>query len=421
MMSMPSRSPLARIATLATTAGLTTVALVGCGGIANQAEPTTTLSAECGATIQVGAPLPLSGPFTDFGTNSLQGMQLAAEEINAAGGIASLGGAEIEIVPGDTSSVDPAQAGSATTKLIEDGAVALVGAWSSAVTNSVSTVAEEARIPILTQSWADTLSERGYEYYFQPPPKSSEIGGAATDYMTGAAESVGVEFAKVAGVGPNDVANTQQITTALDAFAAAGATAVEPTFYAVGITDASPIVNRLADQDADLILLSGSPADASLIVKALRDRGIDTPIMGFGGAFVVPTFADVMGDGVEGLFAVSAWNWDLPLDGVEASAKTYESEHGEFMPMEAGESWVDVYLLAQAMEESASCDPEDIASALRDIDATSGAASAMPGGRVKFDADGTNPSAIPVLIQWQDGSPRTVWPEDYQAAEPIFD
>ncbi|MEO8528935.1 MAG: ABC transporter substrate-binding protein [Pseudolysinimonas sp.] len=416
---MLSRSRLTRAALFATVAGAT-VSLAACGGLATQPGPVATLTEECGATITIGAPLPLSGPFTDFGTNSLQGMQLAAEEINAAGGIASLGGAKLSIVPGDTSSADPAQASTATTKLIEDGAVALVGAWSSAVTNSVSTVSEEARVPILTQSWADTLSARGYEYYFQPPPKSSEIGGAATDYMTNAAKSVGVSFNTVAGVGPNDVANTQQITTALDAFAAGGATTAEPTFYAPGITDASPIVNRLADQKADLILLSGSPADASLIVKALRARGINTPIMGFGGAFVVPSFADVMGDGVEGLFAVSAWNWDLPLDGVEASAKTYETEHGEFMPMEAGESWVDVYLLAQAMEDSASCAPADITSALRDIDATKGPAAAMPGGTVKFDADGTNPSAIPVLIQWQDGTPRTVWPKEYQSAKPVF-
>ncbi|HWH98000.1 MAG TPA: ABC transporter substrate-binding protein [Pseudolysinimonas sp.] len=409
-----SSRPRLVVGTFAATAAAA-LALSGCGGLATQSQ--VPLSEDCGESVLIGAPLPLSGPFTDFGTNSLQGMQIAVDEINAAGGIAALGGTQLEIQTGDTSTGDPAQASSATTKLIEDGSVALIGAWSSALTNSVSTVAEEGRIPILTQSWADTLSERGYEYYFQPPPKSSQIGAAATSYLIDAAESVGVSFDKVAGVGPNDVANTAQITAAVDAFKAAGVAADEPTFYQLGLTDVTPIVTRIVEQAPDIILLSGSPADASLIVSGLRARGIETPILGFGGAFVVPSFADLLGDDVEGLLAVGAWNADLPFDGVPEAAAAYQEAHGQFMPMEAGESWVDVYLIAAAMEETASCDPEDIAGALREIDVTSGPAAAMPGGEVSFDEDGTNPHAVPVLTQWVDGVPATVWPEEYAAVE----
>ncbi|GAB3616647.1 ABC transporter substrate-binding protein [Okibacterium endophyticum] len=395
------------------------LALAGCGGIASESEAT--VDPDCGDTIQIGAPHPYSGPFTEFGTNSYQGMVIAADEINAAGGIEALGGAQLEIVKGDTSTADQAQASSATTKLIEDGAVALVGAWASPLTQAVSTVAEEARIPILTQSWADQLSDRGFQYYFQPPPKASEIGGAAAQYLTEAAEAAGVTFERVAGVGNNDSANVGQITSAVEAFVAGGATAQEPTFFDTGITDPTPIVNQIIGQDPDLILLSGTPADMSLVIGALRDRGVTAAIMGFGGAFVVPSFAENLGADVDGLFAVGAWNADLPLDGVEEAAAAYEDAYGDFMPMEAGESWVDVHLIVQAMEDAGSCDPQDITDALHAMDIDSGPAAAMPGGRVAFDDAGTNESAVPILIQWTDGVPATAWPEEYATIDAVFD
>lgn len=405
-----------RVTALAAAASLAALALAGCsGGIATQDKPSAG-AASCPSEVQIGAPLPLSGPLADFGNNSLNGMKIAADDINKAGGMKSLGGAKLKIVAGDTSSADAGTATSATSKLIGDGAVGLIGAWLSNMTTTVSTVAEQSEVPILTQSWADALSQRGYKYYFQAPPKSSVIGKAATDYMVAAAKSVGVSFSKVAGVGPNDVANTTQINAAVTAFKAAGAAADAPTFYQAGITDATPIITRIAAQNADLILISGSPADASLIVKGLRAHGITTPIMGFGGAFVVPSFAKVMGSEVDGLLAVGAWNWDLPLGGVKNAAKEYEKAHGEFMPMEAGESWNDVYLLVAAMEKAKSCEPTKIAAALHDLTVTSGPAAAMPGGKISFGEDGTNPDAMPILTQWKDGKTVTVWPKEYATA-----
>lgn len=420
-----SGSPRRRVAVLASVVvPVAALTLAGCGGVATQGGGgaaagggSTGASTSCPDPIKIGAPLPLSGALADFGKNSLNGMQLAAEEINAAGGIKALGGKKLDIQSGDTSSGDTAQGSSATTKLIQDGSVSLVGAWLSTMTTGVSTVAEQSRVPILTQSWADALSTRGYQYYFQPPPKSSVIGDSATTYMIEAAKAAGVSFTNVAGVGPNDVANTTQIKAALAGFQKAGVQAGEPTFFQAGITDPTPIVSRLASSNADLILMSGPPSDVALIVKALRGKGINTPIMGFGGAFVVPSFGKVMGDSVNGLLAVGAWNWDLPLDGVKQAADTYQKEHGEFMPMEAGESWNDVYLLASAMEQSKACDPQTIATTLRGLKASSGAASAMPGGEVSFSKDGTNPNAAPILTQWQGGKTVTVWPKKYATAE----
>lgn len=396
-----------------------TLLLAGCSGVASQAAPSDTGTSECGTEITIGAPLPLSGPFSEIGTTALQGAQLAVENINADGGITALGGAKLTLAQGDTSSTDTTQASSAAAKLISDGAVALVGAWATTLTAPIAPVAEREQVPIVTQSWGDVLSQNGYTFYFQPPALSSQMGGLGAQYILDAAKAAGVEFAKVTAVAPNDAANVEQYTQAVAVFAQNGSQTSDPVFYQAGITDVTPIVNTIVAANPDLILTGGSPADSILIVKGLRDAGITAPMMSFGGAFsgTAPSFAEALGDAVNGITVVTAWNGDLPLDGVADAAKQYEDEFGTtYMPDLAGESWVNVYLIAQAMEEAGSCDPVAIADALRAIKGE-GPAAAIPGDGVTFEANGTNPNAVPILLQWQGGVPVTIWPEEYAQSE----
>ena len=59
------------------------------------------------AEINVGVILPLSGANAQFGINSRQGLELAADEINAAGGIKALGGAKLKLIIADATSLSP--------------------------------------------------------------------------------------------------------------------------------------------------------------------------------------------------------------------------------------------------------------------------------------------------------------------------
>ncbi|WP_425564082.1 hypothetical protein [Pseudonocardia alaniniphila] len=85
------------------------------------------------------------------------------------------------------------------------------------------------------------------------------------------------------------------------------------------------------------------------------------------------------------------------------------------MPQEAGESWAAVHELAQLMESGATCDPALIRQALVTTDFTEGPASAVPPGKVGFDGTGANKYIVPILVQWQGGALRTVYPPDVAA------
>lgn len=395
-----------------------TVVLAGCGGgVATQNSSGGGASAsgaqKCGSTIKIGAALPFSGPFQEFGMNSFNGAQVAVNEINASGGIKSLGGTKLQLVKGDVSSLDTGQATSATTQLIQQGVIALTGAWLSSQTVPVAAVAQSSQVPLISQSFADALSANGNQYYFQPVARSSQVGAGGVKLMIDAAKAAGLTYHKAVVILPNDVANQTQGNAAVTALNQAGVTTPQATFYGAGLNDATPIVSKVKQENPDLIITGGSPADSVLIVKALRGAGIQTPLSSFGGGIPEPSFAKALGDSVNGIMDVTVWNDDLKVQGVSAAVSEYKKLSGEpFMPFEAGDTWVAIRDVAAALEASKSCSPQALATALHALNETSGPASAVPGGGVKFAPGGYNENAKPILVQWQNGKPVTVAPDD---------
>src|SRR3954451_12140188 len=107
--------------------------LTACGGGGTQDQSGGEL--KCGDAVNIGAPYPLSGVWAENGQNSLNGMLLAADEINAAGGIRALHGATISIVSGDTSSDNPGQAKTVTENMLQGNDMsAVVGSYLSSMT-----------------------------------------------------------------------------------------------------------------------------------------------------------------------------------------------------------------------------------------------------------------------------------------------
>ena len=96
--------------------------------------------------IKVGILLPLSGPIAPIGQNNRRGHVLAIEDINAAGGIKSLGGAKLVIVDGDTQG-NPRVGIQEAEKLARQGVVAILGAYQSNVTFPSTQTAEKLGVP----------------------------------------------------------------------------------------------------------------------------------------------------------------------------------------------------------------------------------------------------------------------------------
>jgi len=124
--------------------------------------------------VKVGNIEPLSGPSASVGQQGKCARALAVDEINAAGGIKSLGGAKIEMVYADSES-KPEKGVAEAERLIntEKGNV-LTGCWNSSVTYPTTAVAERYGIPfIVPVSVADKITEQGFKTVFRIAAKDS--------------------------------------------------------------------------------------------------------------------------------------------------------------------------------------------------------------------------------------------------------
>jgi branched-chain amino acid transport system substrate-binding protein len=120
--------------------------------------------------IQVGLIGPMSGPWARQGELMVMGAELAIKDINEAGGIQALGGRELELVIFDAGeSVETAT--NAAQRMVSQypDLVAVTGSWLSSFTLAVSEVTERAQLPMITLSYSDQITGRGFDYIFQMP------------------------------------------------------------------------------------------------------------------------------------------------------------------------------------------------------------------------------------------------------------
>jgi branched-chain amino acid transport system substrate-binding protein len=113
--------------------------------------------------VKVGLIVPLSGLYARPGAVMRMGAELGVADVNAAGGIKALGGAKLELVAldcGDT--VEKAKNAAQRMVAQETDLVAATGAYLSSFTLAVSEVTERAALPLLTLSYSDLLTDRGF-------------------------------------------------------------------------------------------------------------------------------------------------------------------------------------------------------------------------------------------------------------------
>lgn len=367
--------------------------------------------------VRLGAVLPLTGATAQNGNNSRKGIELAVKLINESGGIKSMDGAKIKLDVADATS-DPAKAASATTQYLAKGdpPLAMIGAYASSLTITVARVTERKKVPLLTTSFSDELTQQGYQHLFQLPAPASRIGKAQIDYTVEIAKDAGVDLQKAAIVFANNAYGESQAKALQDQAAELGLDVVLYEGYSPTISDASPIASKALAADPDVIFAVSYVSDGVLLTRALKARGSEVPVVGGVGGFITPDFQKSLGAEVEGVLSVNTSDPDQYGD----IAEKYQEEYGEFMPQEAHDNAAAVYVFAQALEENPTDDPEELNKVLHEGAFDQGAAGSMPGGKVEFDETGANAEAVPLMTQWQDEKLVGVWPPEVAENEPIW-
>ncbi len=369
--------------------------------------------------IVIGAPNSLTGGLGESGRQVVNGLTIAIDAINACGGIKRLGGARLAVLPADTSSDNPQQAASVTRRLISEGrAVGLVGAHTSTMTLSAQIEAERASVPIVTTSYADQIVQRGFRFTFKLPPQASSFAAANVEYLQRLFADAGRPLRKVAVFYGTDAANTAAGRATIGLLQGAGlelaATGVIPS----PMTDPTPVVRPAREARPDLLIAHLFTPDMILVVHALRAVGLMLPVLTSGSGVTLRSVPEGLGNEADGFMGTVAWNSDLAIEGVPAFLDAFRARYPDqpFAPQEAGEGYAAGQLFGQAIEAAGSAEPV----AIRDALASISVRTVMPGGPIRFDAAGLNRSSEPILVEWQNGKLRTIWPKQYQTVPPLL-
>ena len=372
--------------------------------------------AQDGQVINVGVVLPLSGPAAQFGINSKNGLDLAVDQLNAAGGIKALGGAKIKLIVADATSTPTAAATAAQRLIAQNNVVVVIGAYVSSLTLAVSEVVERRGIPLLTISYADQLTEHGFKNIFRTSPKASAIGRAQVDGASEIAAAAGNKLQRAAIMYEDTAYGTSQSAGLRQACAAKGISIVMDEAYPQGITDVTPLINKLRASGAQVVFPVSYLNDTLQIIRSMHQQKISIPVVGGAGGFILPEFAKALGQFADGVLSVNTSNYDLDPE----RAKLYRERFDYPMVHDAIEHAALIEVLAQALEKAGSTKPESLRETLLSTRFEGGWVKAMPGSAIKFDKNGQNTVAVPIMIQWKAGEMVTVWPKEYAKTAPVW-
>src|SRR6202162_5924106 len=374
------------------------------GAIATTAFGAMPLRSWAADPVNIGARYPTTGSFAQIGQGCVNAAKLAAQMVNDAGGIKSLGGAKLNLIVSDVQS-DTTVTRTETDRLISGYKLSAVhGCFASALTLIASEVAERAKMPLLTGSSTDMLNKDRH-YTFTPFSRASQFALAQLQMSKLVSNSP-----KVAVIFENTAFGTATSKGLREQGPGQGVEIVMFEPYSAGLTDASPLINKVKASGANMLFPVSYLNDLILIIRAIKQNGLKIAINGGSGGFVIPDFYKNVGNDAEGLLGVAHWNHDINADAQKVN-DAYKKQYGEFLFEYAGGLVAQTFMLADALERATSPDPPKVRDALATLDVSSGYAAMGPGGKVKFGPDGKNIYAHPVGVQWQNGDLASVFPK----------
>jgi branched-chain amino acid transport system substrate-binding protein len=368
--------------------------------------------------VKVGYILPVTGPLAFEAGLALNGLLLAVDEVNGAGGIRSLGGAKIALLPGDTQ--NKVELGkSEAARLIDQGIVALIGPFSSLVAYSVRQDTEKSKTPfLLLAAVADNLCEGGLRYVFRMQPNGKAMSTLTVNHMVEMAKAAGTPIKRVAMMHEDGNFGTT-MGNHVEAFAkSAGYELVLRAPYNLKSPDFTAELAKVKAARPDLLVISGYYGDSKLIAEtAAKLRiGVSAVVGLANAAYSNPKFISENRELTEDLFDGNYWHNPTSAR-AKAVFAAYQKRFNSTMANHSVQGYQVVYVLKDALERAASTDRDRVRDALA---RTNLADHILTQDAIKFDDTGENVNASPALIQVQGGRPVVVGPARYAEAKPVF-
>lgn len=376
--------------------------------------------------VEIAMLVPLSGAWAQQGILEKAGAEMAIEDINQAGGIKSLGGAKLKLLSLDTGSTAETAKNAAQRMLSESPKLAGgFGCWLSTFTLAATEVTERANLPWFTLSYSDAITDRGFKYVFQTAPTANTQAEQIVPFLMKLAQSATEKRpSKVAIIGDNTAASVSFLKPIKEhILEKEKLTAVVEKIYTPPLSDATALVQPARAAKPDFVLLlSTSDGDDKMLIDTFTQYGMPATklaLVGNGGHWTVPELLKNAGANNLQNVMVGLANW--PGKNLNELSERYVKRSGNpWFGHNEIFAYAHVQMLAWAVDKAGAADREKVAETIRAMDVTDGPAAYFPGHHIKFDEKGRRVDAQLVIVQWQNGKPVTIFPEDMAAAKPVW-
>ncbi|MCK6442514.1 ABC transporter substrate-binding protein [Elstera cyanobacteriorum] len=381
--------------------------------------------------VVIGVIEPMSGAGAQTGIDAKAAMETALDIINEdidiglplgpGAGLPKLGGAKIKLVFADHQA-DPQKGRAEAERLITENKVsAIIGAYHSAVAAVVSQVAERYQVPFLAaDSSSPSLHRRNLKWFFRTSAHDEMFSQAMFDFYKDMKEKKNITVDQVAMFYEDTIFGTDSSNIQRKLAGDRGIKVAGDIKYRANSPSLTSEVQQLKSSGAPVLMPSSYTTDAILLLKTMGELGYKPQgIVAQAAGFAEQAFLQAVGDKAEGIISRSSFSLDLsekrPM--VAKVNEMYKKRSGKDLNDNSARQLMAVLVMADAIDRAGSIKNEDIRGALQKTDIP-GDKTIMPWANVRFDENGQNTGATPVLIQVQDGVYRSVWPFE-TASRPV--
>ncbi len=329
---------------------------------------------QTGDTIKVGVYGDTTGATSSFGVSTKNGIQLAFEEINAAGGV---NGKKLEMIFEDDQGT-PEKAKTVISKLInQDKVVAVLGEVASSNSLAAAPVAQEAKVPMITPSSTN--------------PKVTQVGDFISrvcfiDPFQGAVmakfASNTLKAKSAAILGDNSSDYSKGLTQFFEQeFTKLGGTIVTKQTYAQKDQDFKAQLTQMRDQKPDVIYIPGYYGEVAIIAKQARELGMTQPLLG-GDGWDSPELWKLGGSALQNAYISNHYSADNPAPEIQNFVKAYQAKFGVAPDSLAALAYDSAKVLADAIKRAGGTESAKLKDAINSTKEFAGVT-----GKITLDAE----------------------------------
>ena len=309
-----------------------------------------------GGDILIGEYGSLTGNQATFGQSTHNGIIMAADEVNAAGGI---NGRKIKIITEDDQS-KPEEAATAVTKLISQNSVlAILGEVASSASLAAAPICQSNKVPMITPSSTNPEVTKKGDYIFRMCFTDDYQGPSMADYT---AKQLGIKTAAIL----TDVKNDYSVFLSRDferRFTEDGGKIVAKASYSNGDSDFRAQLTSIKPSNPQILWVPGYYTDVGQIAQQARDLGITAPLVG-GDGWVSPKLVEIGGKALEGCYYANHYSYDDPSPVVRNFVDKYKQRFGAKPDGMAALAYDAMHVLADSLKRTKKLDGQSLRDAI---------------------------------------------------------